>query len=81
MRSSSGHLLLPKSVCHVEYWGKWWYLDANSPRNIRTVLWIESLVSNEGHFPVQYCSGEEYACICPLWNLYLDVTELVSLQK
>lgn len=39
-------------------------------------MWIESLFSNQGHFPVQYCSVEEYACICPVWNLCLDVIEL-----
>lgn len=51
---SFGHSVLPKSMCLVEYWGKQWYLDVNSPRNIGTVLWIESLVSNQGYFPFQY---------------------------
>lgn len=50
--------------------------DVNSPRNIRTILWIESLVSNQGYSPIQYCSVEECASICPVWNLCLDVIEL-----
>lgn len=60
----------------MDYWGKQWYLDVNSPRNIRTVLWIESLVSNQGYFPIQYCSVEEYvfACICPVWNLVIELS-------
>lgn len=39
-------------------------------------MWIESLVSNQGYFPIQYCRVEECACVCPVWNLCLYVIEL-----